>query len=111
MANMVSLFHKHRPAPRAICPRRANLSPFAITIWSKPSCVQCTATKRALDKGGLVEGVDYEVKNLPDFPELVEAFKAEGLMQAPIVESAFVDTFSGYNVGLVKEIVAAAKAA
>ena len=83
------------------------MSPFAITVWSKPSCVQCTATKRALDKGGLVEGVDYEVKNLPDYPAMIEAFKTDGLMQAPNVESAYAETFSGYNVNLVKEIIAA----
>ena len=60
-------------------------------------------------KGG--RRVEYEVRNLPDFPDEVEAFKAAGLMQAPIVESPYVETFSGNNINLVKEIIAAVKAA
>lgn len=82
------------------------MSPFTI-LWSKPNCVQCTAVKRSFDKGG----VDYEVRNLPDFPAKLEEFKELGFMQAPIVESPYVETFSGNNIYLVKEIVAAANAA
>jgi glutaredoxin-like protein NrdH len=81
-----------------------------ITVWSKKPCVQCTAVFRSFTKAGFVEGVDYQVRNLPDFPEQVEAFKERGLMQAPIVESPYVETFSGNNINLVKEIVAAVKA-
>ncbi|MDR6794382.1 glutaredoxin-like protein NrdH [Pseudarthrobacter oxydans] len=79
----------------------------AIVIYSKKPCVQCTAVFRSFDKAG----VEYEVRNLPDFPDEVEAFKAAGLMQAPIVESPYVETFSGNNINLVKEIIAAVKAA
>jgi glutaredoxin-like protein NrdH len=80
----------------------------AITIlWSKPHCVQCTAVKRSFDRGG----VEYEVRNLPDFPEKLDEFKELGFMQAPIVESPYVETFSGNNINLVKEIVAATTAA
>lgn len=77
-----------------------------IVIYSKKPCVQCTAVFRSFDKAG----VEYEVRNLPDFPDEVEAFKARGLMQAPIVESPYVETFSGNNINLVKEIIAAVKA-
>lgn len=53
-----------------------------ITVYSKPSCVQCTATYRALDN----KGVGYEVIDLTTQPEeVIDAFKARGLMQAPIV--------------------------
>lgn len=78
----------------------------AITIWSKPRCVQCGAVYRALDKAG----VEYQVKNLPDFPEKLEEFKELGMMQAPVVESHYVDTFSGFNPYLIAEIVAAVQA-
>lgn len=77
-----------------------------VVIWSKKPCVQCTAVFRSFDKAG----VQYEVRNLPDFPDAIEAFKERGLMQAPIVESPYVETFSGNNINLVKEIVAAAGA-
>lgn len=79
----------------------------AILIWSKKPCVQCTAVFRSFDKAG----VEYEVRNLPDFPDQIEAFKERGLMQAPIVESPYVETFSGNNIYLVKDIIAAVKAA
>lgn len=79
----------------------------AITVWSKPRCVQCGAVYRALDKAG----VAYEVKNLPDFPEKLEEFKELGMMQAPVVESIYRETFSGFNPYAIEEIVAAVKAA
>jgi glutaredoxin-like protein NrdH len=77
-----------------------------VVVWSKPSCVQCNAVYRAFDKAKMVKGVDYEVRNLPDFPEKLEEFKAAGLMQAPVVESDVAETFAGNNPYLVKEIVA-----
>ncbi|WP_159702688.1 glutaredoxin domain-containing protein [Arthrobacter sp. 18067] len=75
-----------------------------VVVWSKKPCVQCSAVYRAFNSQGMVEGIDYEVRNLPDFPDALEAFKARGLMQAPIVESDFVETFSGFNPELVKAI-------
>lgn len=44
-------------------------------------CVQCNLTKAMLDR----EGIAYDVVRLQDDPEATEKFKAEGLMQAPIV--------------------------
>lgn len=73
-----------------------------VTVWSKPACVQCKAVYRALDKGG----VDYVIKNLPDFPELLEKFKVLGLMQAPVVTGEGFETFSGFNPAAVAEVVA-----
>jgi hypothetical protein len=48
----------------------------------------------------------YEVKNLPDFPEKLEAFKAMDMMQAPVVEANGVNTFAGFNPDRVAEVVA-----
>lgn len=76
-----------------------------IIVWSKKPCVQCGAVFRAFDKAGTA----YEVRNLPDFPEELAAFKERGLMQAPIVESPYVETFSGFNPHMVNEIIAAAQ--
>jgi glutaredoxin-like protein NrdH len=78
----------------------------AITVWSKPRCVQCGAVYRALDKAG----VEYTVRNLPDFPEKLEEFKELGVMQAPVVESIYAETFSGFNPYLIEEIIAAVQA-
>ena len=74
----------------------------AVTVWSKPNCVQCKAVYRAFDKAG----VEYEVKNLPDFPEQLERFKALNMASAPVVVAAGHDVFAGYNPDAVKAIVA-----
>ena len=72
-----------------------------ITVWSKPACVQCKAVYRALDK----KGVEYEIKNLPDFPEKLAEFKAAGLMQAPVVEATGHKTFSGFQPDSIEAII------
>lgn len=74
-----------------------------ITVWSKPNCVQCKAVYRAFDTAG----VSYEVKNLPDHPEKLEWFKEHGFASAPVVEAEGFETFAGYNVNVVKAIIAA----
>lgn len=51
-------------------------------VYSKESCVQCTATYRKLDE----YGIDYEVKMLESEPEKLQEFKNDGLLQAPVVE-------------------------
>jgi glutaredoxin-like protein NrdH len=64
-----------------------------ITVYSKPSCMQCTATYRALDN----KGVHYEVIDLTAQPaEVVDSFKARGLLQAPIVVTNN-DTWAGFQ--------------
>lgn len=76
-----------------------------IHVWSKPNCVQCKAVYRSLDKAGL----DYEVKNLPDFPEKLQEFIEAGHTSAPVVESSLVDTFAGFNPDAIKDLIAQVK--
>lgn len=54
-----------------------------ITLWVKPNCSQCEATKRQFDKRGIV----YQVKRLDKSPKAVERFITMGLTSAPIVET------------------------
>jgi glutaredoxin-like protein NrdH len=54
---------------------------MAITVYTKPSCVQCTATYRALDN----KGIAYEVLDLSVDENALEAVKALGYLQAPVV--------------------------
>lgn len=63
-----------------------------VTLYSKPNCVQCTATKRWLDKAE----VEYEVQNLLESPEALEKFKALGFAQAPIVVTD-QETWAGFQ--------------
>ncbi|GMA33670.1 glutaredoxin-like protein NrdH [Litorihabitans aurantiacus] len=57
---------------------------FTVTVYSKPNCVQCTATTRALDK----HGVSYQVKDLtaPEQADMLAYVTEElGCAQAPVV--------------------------
>ncbi|MGO3233204.1 MAG: glutaredoxin-like protein NrdH [Microbacterium sp.] len=66
-----------------------------ITVYSKPSCVQCNATYRALDAAG----ISYEVVNLTEHPEMVEYIKDldPTYMQAPVVVVDEHDHWSGFR--------------
>ena len=52
-----------------------------ITVYTKPSCVQCNATFRALD----ARGIDYRTVDLSKDPGALDVVKAMGYMQAPVV--------------------------
>ena len=54
---------------------------MAITVYTKPSCVQCAATYRALDN----KGIEYEVRDLSIDENALDAVKALGYLQAPVV--------------------------
>ena len=65
---------------------------MSITVFSKPSCVQCDATYRILGKYGL----DYEVVDISEDIEALETVKALGYQQAPVV-FADGDHWSGFR--------------
>lgn len=52
-----------------------------VTVYTKPSCVQCTATYRALDS----QGIEYEIVDLSEDPAALETVKELGYRQAPVV--------------------------
>ncbi len=54
---------------------------MTITVYTKPSCVQCTATYRALDS----KGIEYEVLDLSEDETALATVKELGYLQAPVV--------------------------
>ena len=74
-----------------------------ITIYSKPNCVQCNATYRSLDK----QGLPYTVVDLMEDAEAMEAIKALGYQQAPVV-FADGDHWAGFRPDKIKALAAAA---
>lgn len=52
-----------------------------VTVYTKPSCVQCNATYRAMDN----KGIEYEVIDLSVDDQALETVKALGYLQAPVV--------------------------
>jgi len=54
---------------------------MSITVYSTPSCVQCKATYRALDKKALA----YEVVDVTQDAQALATVQALGYVQAPVV--------------------------
>ena len=76
-----------------------------ITVYTKPACVQCNATYKALDK----QGLDYEVVDITTNDEAREYVLALGYLQAPVV---VVDDehWSGFRPDRIKALAAKAAA-
>ncbi|EPD31375.1 glutaredoxin-like protein NrdH [Gleimia europaea] len=72
---------------------------MSITVYSKPMCVQCDATKRALNKQDLV----YEEVDLTVDPNALEFVKSLGYVQAPVVMVGD-QHWAGYRPDLIKKI-------
>lgn len=79
---------------------------MSITVFSKPACVQCDATYRALNKHGL----DYTVVDISTDAEALESVKSLGYQQAPVV-FAGGDHWAGFRPDKIKALVAPAAAA
>lgn len=70
-----------------------------ITVWEKPSCVQCMQTKREFDK----LGIQYSVRRLDRSPKAVERFLEMGLTSAPIVETDD-RRWSGFRLNRIRSL-------
>lgn len=70
-----------------------------VTVYSKENCAACQQTKRFLER----EGIPYKEVNLSQVPELVEKFKAEGFMAAPVVVTPH-KTWCGFRLDELKAL-------
>lgn len=66
------------PSALRLVNKRGNMN---ITVYSKPSCVQCTATTRALDR----KGVQYSVVDITADEGAYSRVSAMGYRQVPVV--------------------------
>ncbi|MBP2422211.1 glutaredoxin-like protein NrdH [Microbacterium imperiale] len=76
-----------------------------VTVYSKPSCVQCNATYRALE----AKGISYTVVDLSRDDNALEYVKDldPTYMQAPIVVVDEHDHWSGFRPDCIDRIAAA----
>lgn len=72
---------------------------MAITVYTKPSCVQCTATYRALDS----KGIEYNVLDLSEDQNALQTVKELGYLQAPVVVTD-EDHWSGFRPDKIEEL-------
>lgn len=70
-----------------------------ITVYTKPGCVQCDATERALGK----KGIAHRTVDITTNPEALEHIKALGYMQAPVVVTDR-DHWSGFRPDKIEEL-------
>ena len=70
-----------------------------ITVYTKPGCVQCTATFKALDKNG----VTYEKVDVTENTEAHDYLMSLGYLQVPIVITAS-DRWTGFRPDRIKSL-------
>ncbi|SFJ38875.1 glutaredoxin-like protein NrdH [Celeribacter neptunius] len=70
-----------------------------ITVYSKPACVQCTATTRALDARGLA----YDIIDLTEDADAMNHVTGLGYRQAPVV-IAGEDHWSGFRPDMIANL-------
>ncbi len=70
-----------------------------ITVYTKPACVQCNATYKALDK----QGVAYNVVDISEDTEARDYVMALGYLQAPVVVAGN-EHWSGFRPDRIKAL-------
>lgn len=63
-----------------------------VTVFSKPACVQCDFTYKALDK----RGIDYDVVDISKDADALKYVRELGYLQAPVVVAGN-DHWSGFK--------------
>ena len=79
---------------------------MTITVYTKPACVQCNATYKALDKHGL----SYEIVDITEAPDARDYVMAMGYLQAPVVVAGG-EHWSGFRPDRIKALAGAASGA
>ena len=76
---------------------------MSITVYTKPACVQCNATYKALDKAG----ISYEKVDISTDPEAREYVVSLGYLQAPVVVAG-AEHWSGFRPDRIKALASVA---
>jgi glutaredoxin-like protein NrdH len=73
-----------------------------VTVYSKPACVQCEATKKALDRAG----IEYDVVDVTTDPDALAYITTElGYRQAPVVVAEHAH-WSGFRPDQIRALAA-----
>ena len=74
---------------------------MSITVYTKPNCVQCKMTYRALDSAN----IEYDVVDITEVPAALEYVTEElGYRQAPVVVVDDDDHWSGFQPDQIKRL-------
>ena len=72
---------------------------MSVTVYTKPACVQCNATYRALNKAGIA----YSTVDLVEDEAALDRLKELGFQGAPVVESP-IGAWAGFNPDKILEL-------
>lgn len=75
---------------------------MTVTVFTKPQCQQCEATKRRLND----RGITFETVDLSENPETLAQLVHAGYRQAPVVITPDA-SWSGYRPDLIDELAEA----
>ena len=73
-----------------------------VTVFSKPGCVQCAATTRALD----ARAIPYSLVDITASLEALAYVQSLGYRQAPVVVTG-ADHWAGFRMDKIEKLVAA----
>ena len=73
-----------------------------VTVYTKPGCVQCNATYRALDKAGIT----YTVIDITEDSDARDHVLALGYLQAPVIVTDTGEHWSGYRPDRITALAA-----
>ena len=72
-----------------------------ITIYSKPNCSQCNFTKRFLDD----QKIAYQEIDVMQNDNALQHIKELGFLSLPVVEGPDFESFNGFNLMKLKQLV------
>ncbi|MBA7800228.1 glutaredoxin-like protein NrdH [Citrobacter freundii] len=70
-----------------------------IVIYTRNNCVQCHATKRAMESRGFI----FEMVNVDQAPELAETLREQGFRQLPVVVAGET-RWSGFRPDMINRL-------
>lgn len=73
---------------------------LTLTVYTKPACVQCTATIRALNAAH----IPHATIDLTESDTSMERVKALGYLQAPVVITDDGEHWSGFRPDLINDL-------
>ena len=76
---------------------------MSIIIYTRNDCVQCHATKRAMES----RGVAFEMVNIDQQPEAADTLRAQGFRQLPVVVAGET-SWSGFRSDMINRLASQA---
>lgn len=73
-----------------------------VTIYTKPGCVQCNATKRKAEE----KGIPFVMVDVTEDADAMALVKELGYLQVPVVTTESGEHWSGYRPDLLDSLAA-----